>query len=478
MGPLAVPATADADLRADALAGALAAADDVKAAGRAVIDHLAGLGLLPSFYLEQGGRLRCQAMRGYWQIFDGIPAGAGVIGRTWATGEPTVALDVTASEDYLEAAPAVVAEVCIPVRVGGRVVGALNAESRTPLGTPDVIEIIRAATLLAARLEGLGRLESPSPAEILARAGARLAALSEPAAIVAETGGAARDLSGFNSVMLAVAGPDGRLAVEHADGPFAALFSALDAGGLADIAGSVALSTSCYTSGEAAGLGFTGHEPVRAAGAATMVVLPLTAAGERLGILVLADERERTLATGEVELLELLAMQAAGGLRTAAAVRELRDRAARDALTGLGHHATFHAAIASLRASTPAGAGVAVVLADVDRFKDINDRLGHAAGDIVLRRVAAELHLTAPADAAAYRVGGDEFAVLAAVRGEEEALALADALAAAVRSGTGVTLSVGIAVGRAGEEDADLLARADTGMYAVKRAGRDGVALG
>ncbi len=478
MGLLAVSPTARAVPPPDALADAVEAAPDAKAAGREVVDHLAGLGLLPSFYLEQGGRLRCQAVRGYWQLFDGITLGTGVIGRTWETGKPTIALDVSTTEDYLETAPAVVAEICVPIRVAGKVVGALNAESRVPLSPPRIAEVDRAAALLAARLEALGTLESASPAQVLARAGARLAALSEPAAIVAETIAAARELSGFESVMLAVSGPDGRLAVEQADGPFAPVFCALGAAALADIARWVEAGTSSYTSGEAAGLGFAGHEPVRGAGAAAMIVLPLAVAGERLGILVLADERERTLGTGEVELLELLAMQAAGGLRTAAAVRELRDRAARDALTGLGHHATFHAAIASMRASAPAGGRVAVLLADIDGFKGINDRLGHAAGDAVLRRVAAELHLTAPSEGGAYRVGGDEFAVLAPVRGDGEALALGEELAAAVRAGTGVTLSVGVALARAGEADADLLARADAGMYAVKRAGRDGVALG
>src|SRR3954469_17786269 len=72
----------------------LAAATTVREAAEAVVEHLARRGLMPSVYLEEGGRLRCQAVRGYWQIYDGVPATAGVIGRTFRTGETCVIEDV------------------------------------------------------------------------------------------------------------------------------------------------------------------------------------------------------------------------------------------------------------------------------------------------------------------------------------------------------------------------------------------------
>ena len=65
----------------------LAAATSAPEASEVVVEHLARKGLMPSVYLEDGGRLRCQAVRGYWQIYDGMPATAGVIGRTFRTGE-------------------------------------------------------------------------------------------------------------------------------------------------------------------------------------------------------------------------------------------------------------------------------------------------------------------------------------------------------------------------------------------------------
>src|SRR3954471_22157496 len=113
-----------------ALRRALGAAATPADAARAVVDHLAATpGLMPSVYLERDGRLRCQAVRGYWQIRDGMPPTAGVIGRTFRTGEPTTELDVAASPDYLEAAVEVAAEICVPICLDGAVVGALNVES-------------------------------------------------------------------------------------------------------------------------------------------------------------------------------------------------------------------------------------------------------------------------------------------------------------------------------------------------------------
>jgi len=479
MVPLTAVPHAPARPQTDPVAGALGQAFGVRAAARVVVEHLAAHGLLPSFYLEQGGRLRCQATRGYRQIFDGMPPSAGVIGRTFSSGQPVATLDARRSADYLEAAPAVVAEVCVPVWVRGRVVGALNAESRTPTATPEADEVMRCAALLGERLADFGDLDVPSPAQLLARAGARLAALSDPADIAAAAAQAACELSGCDSVALAVADvPGDPLRVTYAAGSFAPQLAALTPGELASVAAWVDAGASSYSIDDPEGVSSAGHDAIPSAAGGALVVLPLAAAGERLGILVLVDGEPRALGATDVELLETLAIQAAAGLRTAAAVAELRHRAAHDPLTGLGHHATFGSALPALRAAAATGTAVAVLLADVDGFKGINDRLGHAAGDTILRRVAGQLQFSAPAGAAAYRIGGDEFAVLAPVAGEADALALGQRLAAAVREGVGVTLSMGVASARTGEADADLRDRADAAVYAVKRAGRNGVALG
>src|SRR3712207_6521329 len=121
-------------------------AKDVAEASQAVVDHLVAAGLTkPSVYLARGNRLRIQAVDGYHQIFDGIPIGAGVIGRTYASGEPVVVNDVLRDEAYLRANPGVVAEVCVPVRLDGGIVAIVNVESGEPLSDADVARVFAAA---------------------------------------------------------------------------------------------------------------------------------------------------------------------------------------------------------------------------------------------------------------------------------------------------------------------------------------------
>jgi diguanylate cyclase (GGDEF)-like protein len=180
------------------------------------------------------------------------------------------------------------------------------------------------------------------------------------------------------------------------------------------------------------------------------------------------------LPVDDLDLLELLAAHAATCLRSADVVRSLRERAATDPLTGLGHHATFHDQLAHVhrRPST------AVILVDVDGFKRLNDIFGHQHGDRVLREIAAALGGALRRGDTLFRIGGDEFAALLAVSDPDEALEAGARLRAAVTDANlGVTVSIGVAVPHEGESDAALLARADSALYRVKRAGRDGVAL-
>jgi diguanylate cyclase (GGDEF)-like protein len=214
---------------------------------------------------------------------------------------------------------------------------------------------------------------------------------------------------------------------------------------------------------------------VCAAGARTLVALDLVTELESHGLLLLAADRPVAISGEEGEALELLALHAAGCLRTAGLVRSLRERAATDPLTGLGHHATFHEALA---ASHRRPAATAIVLCDLDSFKRLNDTYGHQHGDGVLRAVASALSHALRRGDRLFRIGGDEFAALVTVTDEAEAHDAGLRLRQAVEdAGLGVTISVGIAVPRDGEPDAALLARADRALYRVKASGRDGVVV-
>jgi hypothetical protein len=157
-------------------AHASASLDDVRgastaeAAAEAAVDLLVAAGpVMPNVYFQIGGRMRCVAIRGYWQVVDGVTTGAGILGRTFQTGEPNVVQDVRTSPGFVAAVPGVVGEVCVPLRFEGLVVGALNVESPEPISDSDVERIKQCATALEERLAALGGPPDPSPWHELAR---------------------------------------------------------------------------------------------------------------------------------------------------------------------------------------------------------------------------------------------------------------------------------------------------------------------
>jgi diguanylate cyclase (GGDEF)-like protein/PAS domain S-box-containing protein len=162
---------------------------------------------------------------------------------------------------------------------------------------------------------------------------------------------------------------------------------------------------------------------------------------------------------------------------------ELRIRATYDELTGCHNRASTMAVLEEL-----GGAGTAVVFVDLDRFKPVNDELGHAAGDALLAEFGGRLRALLRDDDVVGRIGGDEFLLVCrGVADPDEALAIAtrvrDALAGRLRlAGTDVPLrcSIGVALWEPGLDADGLVARADAAMYESKRdgAGRPVLATG
>jgi diguanylate cyclase (GGDEF)-like protein/PAS domain S-box-containing protein len=160
--------------------------------------------------------------------------------------------------------------------------------------------------------------------------------------------------------------------------------------------------------------------------------------------------------------------------------RMINHLAFHDGLTGLANRTLLRDRLQNaLARSRRTGGLVAVIYLDLDDFKEVNDRLGHAAGDRLLQLVAARLQpMLRPEDTLA-RLGGDEFvAVSDRVPDHHAALAIADRLSAALHESFNfdsarveVTASFGVALGDAESDPERLMANADRAMYAAKARG-------
>jgi diguanylate cyclase (GGDEF)-like protein len=160
-----------------------------------------------------------------------------------------------------------------------------------------------------------------------------------------------------------------------------------------------------------------------------------------------------------------------------AQVRELEAKVDVDPLLGILNRRGFERELSrSLAYVKRYGTRAALLYADLDGFKAINDRFGHAAGDALLQAVAEVLRVQIRASDVVARLGGDEFGLILWNLGEAEAQAKAETLEAAVAATRimvgDVALSVGVSVGAAPlsalDGPADALAHADQAMYARK----------
>jgi diguanylate cyclase (GGDEF)-like protein/PAS domain S-box-containing protein len=159
----------------------------------------------------------------------------------------------------------------------------------------------------------------------------------------------------------------------------------------------------------------------------------------------------------------------------------LAHDATHDKLTGLANRAlVMEQLAAALAVPDQGGRCVAVLFCDVDRFKEVNDSLGHAAGDRLLSGIARALQLTARKQDTVGRLGGDEFVVIARkIKNREEAARLADRVLR--KAGHAVdldgfpvspSLSIGVALSMPGDDADTVLAAADQALYRAKAGGR------
>ena len=159
--------------------------------------------------------------------------------------------------------------------------------------------------------------------------------------------------------------------------------------------------------------------------------------------------------------------------------RRLLDLARRDGLTGLGNHSWFYSKLAHDLDAGRVGATLVLVLADIDHFKEVNDRHGHPVGDEVLRRVARVLEESVGTRGRLGRVGGEEFGIALPNASMAESIVMVQDLRGRLAearpgpAGALLTMSFGLALAKAGEDIESLRHRADSALYRAKLEGRD-----
>ncbi|MFV0459282.1 MAG: putative bifunctional diguanylate cyclase/phosphodiesterase [Actinomycetales bacterium] len=213
------------------------------------------------------------------------------------------------------------------------------------------------------------------------------------------------------------------------------------------------------------------------------IVMPIVVDGTEEGALVVHNRlgAAATFNTGDLHLLQTLVTHASAVWNNMNLLGRLRHEATHDHLTNLPNRSAFTAAVermlADQRSHAQHGALAAVLLLDLDRFKEVNDVLGHPTGDHLLQQVARRLAATAPPGSMLARFGGDEFAVLLPeISGPLEAEAIAQRLADCLVSPftlagsvIDVSASVGIArVSNATLDAATLMRHVDIAMYTAK----------
>jgi diguanylate cyclase (GGDEF)-like protein len=222
---------------------------------------------------------------------------------------------------------------------------------------------------------------------------------------------------------------------------------------------------------------------VQAAGLTQVLVAPLAQVSGPPVTLAVADRsgEVRPFDGADAQLFATLINHARAAFENSQLLQRLRDQAAasehqslHDALTGLPNRVLFGSRLA---AALERDGGLAVLLLDLDRFKEINDTLGHHNGDLLLQEVGVRLRRVVRRDDIIARLGGDEFAVLLHdVDTAEGATAVGRSILAVLDAPfdlSGVPVTVGASVGVAlspmhGEDPTVLLQRADVAMYTAK----------
>src|SRR5271154_7051458 len=218
---------------------------------------------------------------------------------------------------------------------------------------------------------------------------------------------------------------------------------------------------------------------------ASRMCIPLVSFGQTLGVLALDSAKTDAFSEGDQQSLESVADICATAIQNAHYVNRVKQLAYLDGLTGIFNRRFFELRIMEeIERARRYATGMAVIMADIDEFKRLNDEFGHLLGDEVLRQVSSIFHQQLRKIDVLCRYGGEEFAILLSQTNAVHALGVAEKLRKTVEAWQfpGVPRPVTISAGTAnysehGNTRDELVKAADAGLYAAKQAGRNRVCL-
>ncbi|MGA7907984.1 MAG: sensor domain-containing diguanylate cyclase [Candidatus Sulfotelmatobacter sp.] len=218
---------------------------------------------------------------------------------------------------------------------------------------------------------------------------------------------------------------------------------------------------------------------------ASRMCIPLVSFGQILGVLALDSAKPNAFCEGDLQSLESVADICATAIQNAHYVERVKQLAYLDGLTGIFNRRFFELRIMEeIERARRYGTGMAVIMADIDQFKRLNDEFGHLLGDEVLRQVSSLFHQQLRKIDVVCRYGGEEFGILLTQTHAAHALNVAEKLRRTVESWQfpGVASTVTISAGAAAFPDHgvtrdELVSAADKGLYAAKQAGRNRICL-
>lgn len=217
----------------------------------------------------------------------------------------------------------------------------------------------------------------------------------------------------------------------------------------------------------------------------SMVVVPLWAETEVLGLLVLGDKRVGSFGEQHLKILTIIGGQAAVAIAYVHLQRKLEESLVTDGLTGLkNYHYFYYQAIGEIKRADRCGDNFSLIMIDIDHFKQVNDKYGHLTGNVLLTQVAQIIRSEVRSCDITARYGGEEFAVLMPQTGPNEALHVAKLLCRVIREQwfevnerrMSLHISAGVVTypDHAANLDA-LLKSADAALRMAKEAGGDRV---